>query len=53
MADETGSVVLSVDRTTVRIKLDIPDNLKVPQGSLLLFQALSEGEQIYAYKPSS
>ena len=53
MADETGTVVPSEDRTTVSIKLDVPDILKVPEGSLLLLQALGEGVQIYDCKPST
>ena len=53
MANETGSVVPSEDRTTVSIKLDVPDILKVPEGSLLLLQALGEGVQIYDCKPST
>src|SRR5439155_913047 len=53
MADETGAVVPSEDRTTVSIKLDVPDILKVPEGSLLLLQALGEGVQIYDCKPST
>ena len=52
MADETGTVVPSEDRTTVSIKLDVPDILKVPEGSLLLLQALGEGVQVYDCKPS-
>ncbi len=53
MADETGAVVPSEDRTTVSIKLDVPDILKVPEGSLLLLQALGEGVQVYDCKPSA
>src|SRR2546426_7148727 len=53
MADETGAVVPSEGRTTVSIKLDVPDILKVPEGSLLLLQALGEGVQIYDCKPST
>src|SRR5213082_2680635 len=52
MADETGAVAPSEDRTTVSIKLDVPDILKIPEGSLLLLQALGEGVQIYDCKPS-
>src|SRR6266516_7030948 len=52
MADETGAVAPSEDRTTVSIKLDVPDILKVPEGSLLLLQALGEGVQVYDCKPS-
>ena len=45
--------VSSADRTTVSIKLDIPDNLKVPEGSVLLLQAWGEGVQTYECDKSS
>jgi hypothetical protein len=53
MVEEGQSVVSSADRTTVSIRLDIPDELKVPEGSALLLQAWGEGIQSYECDKSS
>ena len=53
MAAEREPAVSSADRTTVSIKLDIPDNLKVSKGSVLLLQAWGEGVQSYECDKSS
>ena len=47
MTVEREAAVSSAGRTTVSIKLDIPDALKVPEGSVLLLQAWGEGVQSY------
>jgi Protein of unknown function (DUF3455) len=53
MAAEREPAVSSAGRTTVSIKLDIPDDLKVPEGSVLLLQAWGEGVQSYECDQSS
>src|SRR6266852_6624700 len=53
MVEEGQSVVSLAGRTTVSIRLDTPDDLKVPEGSALLLQAWGEGIQSYECDKSS